>query len=79
MKVMGIHTVDCKQSSAEEWREMIQMMSSLTLRHNTDSWYMGANIPGKKREALNYGGGIPEYIKTITKVMNNGYEGFVLK
>lgn len=27
----------------------------------TDSWYMGANVPGKKREQLNYLGGIEQY------------------
>lgn len=79
MKVMGIKNVDCKKESAEEWRKLVNMQSGATLRHGTDSWYMGTNIPGKPREALNYGGGIPEYIRTISKVMNNGYDGFTLR
>jgi hypothetical protein len=40
---------------------------------------MGTNIPGKTKEALNYGGGIPLYIKTINDVLANGYEGFIVQ
>jgi hypothetical protein len=35
----------------------------MTLFPLTDSWYMGANIPGKKREQLNYLRGISNYDK----------------
>ena len=37
---------------------------------------MGANIPGKPREPLNYAGGVPLYIKTINDVLKNNCEGF---
>jgi hypothetical protein len=40
---------------------------------------MGTNIPGKVKEALNYGGGIPLYVKTINEVLANGYEGFTVQ
>jgi hypothetical protein len=36
----------------------------------------GTNIPGKPRQVLNYAGGVPLYIKTITEVFNNDLEGF---
>lgn len=32
--------------------------------NNSCSWYLGANIPGKKREPLNYIGGIVQYAKS---------------
>ena len=41
--------------------------------------YNGANIPGKPKEALNYAGGIPMYIKEIGKERDEGYPGFELR
>jgi hypothetical protein len=38
----------------------------------------GTNIPGKPREALNYAGGIPTYLKTIREVLDNNFEGFTV-
>jgi hypothetical protein len=38
----------------------------------------GTNIPGKKKEALNYSGGLPLYIQTINEVADKDWEGFVL-
>lgn len=37
------------------------------------------NIPGKPREALNYAGGIPQYIKEIQRESGEGYPGFELR
>ena len=39
---------------------------------------MGANIPGKPRESLNYAGGVPRYNRECNEKADNGYEGFVL-
>jgi hypothetical protein len=61
-----------------EWKALCEEFSALTLRHNVKSWYMGTNIPGKKKEALNYSGGLPLYIKTINDVADNGWDGFVV-
>ena len=40
------------------------------------SWFMGANIPGKKREFLLYGGGCAAYRQKCAEVAQQGYEGF---
>jgi len=45
----------------------------------TNSWYQGANIPGKLREPLNFLGGIPKYIEALEKSANNNYEGFIIE
>lgn len=39
---------------------------------------MGANIPGKPRESLNYTGGVPRYNRECQEKADNGYEGFLL-
>lgn len=59
----NIATVEAKSSAQDAWRNSIQEMNEKTLFPLTNSWYMGANIPGKKREQLNYLAGIAEYEK----------------
>tara|TARA_B100000900_G_scaffold396480_1_gene395811 strand:- start:1356 stop:2984 length:1629 start_codon:yes stop_codon:yes gene_type:complete len=43
-----------------------------------NSWYLGANIPGKPRIFMPYVGGVGEYRKKCDEVVANDYEGFVL-
>jgi hypothetical protein len=57
----GIKSIEAKRQAEEQWKQAIQEANDQTLLPLTDSWYMGANIPGKKREQLNYLGGIAKY------------------
>ena len=41
-----------------------------------NSWYMGANIPGKPRVFLPYVGGVGTYRKICDDVVAKGYEDF---
>jgi cation diffusion facilitator CzcD-associated flavoprotein CzcO len=43
-----------------------------------NSWYIGANIPGKPRIFMPYVGGVGAYRKTCDEVAATGYEGFAL-
>jgi hypothetical protein len=43
-----------------------------------NSWYMGANIPGKPRVFMPYIGGVGPYRQKCDEVAANGYEGFIL-
>jgi cyclohexanone monooxygenase len=49
-----------------------------TLYPLANSWYMGANIPGKPRIFMPYVGGVPAYKKKCDEVAANGYQGFRL-
>ena len=44
----------------------------------TDSWFMGTNVPGKKRTFLFYAGGAPAFRDKCAEVADNGYMGFLL-
>jgi hypothetical protein len=44
----------------------------------TDSWFMGTNIPGKKRGFLFYAGGALAFRDKCAEVASNGYEEFML-
>lgn len=54
------------------------MNPNATVCANLCSCVQGTNIPGKKKEALNYSGGLPLYIQTINEVAERNWEGFVL-
>ena len=51
-------------------------MAEGTLFMQTDSWYVGANIPGKKRVFMPYVGGFLPYSQRCEEVVAKGYEGF---
>ncbi|OCK78384.1 FAD/NAD(P)-binding domain-containing protein [Lepidopterella palustris CBS 459.81] len=76
MRAKGLKRINASTEAEGEWRVTVNEQSAKGLRHNVDSWWMGANIPGKPREALNWGGGLPLYIKTITEVLDKGLQGF---
>jgi cyclohexanone monooxygenase len=41
-----------------------------------NSWYVGANVPGKRRVYMIYTGGWPAYQQKCADVAAAGYEGF---
>ena len=53
-------------------------IATQTLLPGTNSWYMGANIPGKPRACMVYLGGAPTYRATCDEVVAGGYSGFTL-
>jgi cation diffusion facilitator CzcD-associated flavoprotein CzcO len=63
--------------SGHAWSAYLAMIADVTLFGRTDSWYMGANIPGKRRQLLN----LPlsdAYLERLQQCADQGYDGFVL-
>ncbi|PLB51627.1 FAD/NAD(P)-binding domain-containing protein [Aspergillus steynii IBT 23096] len=54
-------TIEPTLPAQVSYREMILAQAKGTLFERTDSWWNGANVPGKKREVVTYLGGIEEY------------------
>ena len=75
MQQEGLASIQATQEAAEAWREQVIVASQHTLYPKTDSWYMGANIPGKRREPLIYLGGMQNWWKACTDALEN-WEGF---
>lgn len=78
MREEKIRYVEPTNEAEEKWRKDIADLSDATLFPQTDSWYMGTNIPGKPREQLSYAGGMPLYEETCREALN-GWKGFVLQ
>jgi cation diffusion facilitator CzcD-associated flavoprotein CzcO len=58
------------------WRAQVLEMADATLFPRADSWYLGANVPGKQREFLSFSGGLPTYTAMCIESAERGYEGF---
>ena len=71
--------MDAAPEKAEEWAAGINAMANMSLLPTTKSWYMGDNIPGKRRECLIYLGGVPTFYKILGDCAKNGYDGFKLE
>jgi cation diffusion facilitator CzcD-associated flavoprotein CzcO len=70
--------VEATVAAEEAWRAQVLELADATLFPRADSWYLGANIPGKPREMLSFTGGLPAYIAKCRESAERGYEGFAL-
>jgi len=70
--------VEAEGESEDQWVKHVNEVADRTLYPRGNSWYMGANIPGKPRVFMPYVAGIPAYRKIIEGVAERGYHGFVL-
>ena len=76
----GYHTIEPTLAAQDEWVEHVNEVSKGTMftAPSCNSWYLGANIPGKPRVFLPYVGGLPAYIERADAMAAAGYEGFAL-
>jgi cation diffusion facilitator CzcD-associated flavoprotein CzcO len=74
----GITRVEATPEAEQVWRDQVQAIAGMTLFPRADSWYMGANVPGKVREMLNWPGGLQLYLAACQESATAGYGGFVL-
>ncbi|KAL4947475.1 hypothetical protein BDW69DRAFT_204341 [Aspergillus filifer] len=72
----GLKYVEPKLEAKEGWKAQIQAIANMTLFVKADSWYMGANIPGKKREMINWPGGSILHEQICRKALED-WDGFV--
>jgi cyclohexanone monooxygenase len=70
--------VEATVAAEEAWRAQVLELADASLFPRADSWYLGANIPGKRREILSYSGGLPAYLAKCRESAERGYEGFAL-
>ena len=71
----GHKTAEAEPGAADEWTAHVQDVANTTLYPTADSWYMGANIPGKPRVFLPYIGGLDVYRRRCDEIAAAGYPG----
>ena len=78
LQARGMNRIEADTTSATAWVEHVNEIANSTLYPLANSWYLGANIPGKPRVFMPYVGGFHNYKKKCDTVAQNGYEGFKL-
>lgn len=73
----NLGAIEATEEAEVEWRNEINEIANHTLYPQTDSWYMGANIPGKPREFLGHLRG-SQYFDRLDEVARS-HDGFTLK
>jgi cyclohexanone monooxygenase len=74
----GAATIEATAAAEDAWVAHVNEVGAATLFPRANSWYMGANVPGKPRVFMPYVGGVGAYRETCDRVTANGYEGFAL-
>jgi cyclohexanone monooxygenase len=77
LRERGFTRIEATRQAAEARTRHMSDMAEATLLHKADSWYMGANIPGKPRQLLHHLG-VQEYLAFCREGAEAGYAGFEL-
>ena len=72
-----LREIEATRSAEDAWVEHVNAVAHKTLYPHCNSWYLGANIPGKPRIFMPYIG-VPPYVEKCRQVAASGYEGFAL-
>jgi cyclohexanone monooxygenase len=78
LRARGLDTIEADGDAAHEWVAHVNEVASYTLYPTCNSWYLGANIPGKPRVFMPLLG-FPDYEARCDQVAASDYEGFVLR
>jgi cyclohexanone monooxygenase len=78
MREWGHDVMEADQAAEDKWVAHVNEVAHGTLYPQANSWYMGANIPGKPRIFMPYIGGVGIYRQICNEIAAKGYEGFGL-
>lgn len=78
MQKQGLDRIEPVKDAEDRWVAHVNDVAHGTLYPQANSWYMGANVPGKPRIFMPYIGGVGPYRQICNDVAAKGYEGFTL-
>jgi cyclohexanone monooxygenase len=73
-----IRHIEADEGAQNNWVAHVNDVADATLYPLANSWYVGANIPGKPRVFMPYVAGLDKYRKICDEVAANDYRGFSL-
>jgi cation diffusion facilitator CzcD-associated flavoprotein CzcO len=79
MREHDLDTIEATVEAQDKWVEHVAEVGNATLFPLANSWYVGANVPGKPRVFMPYLGGVGTYRQICNKIAANGYEGFAFQ
>ncbi len=72
-----LHVIEASVDAEDAWVDHVNEVANTTLYPGCNSWYLGANVPGKPRVFMPYIG-FPTYVVKCDEVAEKNYEGFVM-
>jgi cyclohexanone monooxygenase len=78
MRDRGFEAMEANEDAEDKWVDHVNEVAHTTLYPQANSWYMGANIPGKPQIFMPYIGGVGVYRQICNDVAAKGYEGFAM-
>ncbi|WP_437566184.1 flavin-containing monooxygenase [Sorangium sp. So ce542] len=78
LRARGLERIEATAEAEDRWVAHVKEVADGTLYPLANSWYIGANIPGKPRVLMPYAGGVGAYRKRCEEVAAQGYAGFAL-
>jgi cyclohexanone monooxygenase len=78
LRAKGVDRIEPTEKAQKDWVEHSREVAEATLMPEANSWYVGANIPGKPRVFMPYFGGFERYWKHCDEIVADGYRGFTL-
>ena len=72
----GMTRIEAEESAQDEWVNRVNRTAAGTLYNEANSWFLGANVPGKPRVFMPYVGGVAVYRHLCDKIARNGYTDF---
>jgi cyclohexanone monooxygenase len=79
LREQGYSSISAIQDAEDNWVTHVSEVANMTLFPHANSWYIGANVPGKARIFMPYLGGVGVYAETCSKIAAAGYTGFNLR
>jgi Predicted flavoprotein involved in K+ transport len=76
LRAAGKSVIEPTPEGEEDWVRHHDEVANQNLISRTNSWYVGANVPGKPRRVLSYTGGVGTYRRKCDEAANDGYRGF---
>ena len=73
----GLVAIEPEQQAQDNWVDYVNMVAGFTLFPTCNSWYLGANVPGKTRVFMPLPG-FNAYMEFCDSVRDNGYLGYAL-
>lgn len=78
VRATGRHLIEAEPAAQAEWVGAVAELADRSLigKGDSNSWYIGANVPGKPRVVAAYLGGADRYLSALRSSSEEGYRGF---
>jgi cyclohexanone monooxygenase len=77
MQREGLRCIEATDAAEVDWVAHVNAVAQHTVYLSCNSWYLGANVPGKPRVFMPLADGFPAYVRRCAEVAAQGYAGFL--